>query len=325
MTLPKTVAALAFVAAVATGSDALAQVLPVRPVKLITAGAPGSIPDSLARPLAGELAHILGQPVVVENRPGAGGIVAIQLLAQARPDGYTIGLVNRAQLVDNVYLFPKLPYDPQRDFKPVINLVAGAGVVAVHPSFPAATLQELVAHAQTRPGKIHYAIPQTGSPPHLLALRLSAATQIELVAVPFRGNAEALTAVIAGDVPILFDAPIMVAPHVRAGKLKAIVVTSSKRSQLLPETPTVAESGYPALEGEAWLGLIVPTGVPEAIVSQINESASRALRATALKEHLESSGWRIVGGSSGDFAVTIEKDHARWGTVITKSGIRLGS
>jgi tripartite-type tricarboxylate transporter receptor subunit TctC len=318
------VAALSFVAAIATWSGALAEAFPVRPVKLITAGAPGSIPDTLARPLADELAHRLGQPVVVENRPGAGGIVAIHLLAQARPDGYTIGLVSRSQMVYNVYLFQKLPYDPLRDFTPVINLVAGPGVVAVHPSFPAATLQDLVTLAKAQPGKIHYAIPQMGAPPHIFALRLSDATQIEMVAVPFRGAPEALSAVIAGEVPVLFDAPLIVVPHAKAGKLRVIAVTGSERSRLLPETPTVAESGYPSLEGEAWLGLVVPAGVPDAIVARINEVASRALRATALKEHLESLGWRILGESSAEFAATITKDHASWGAIIKKSGIRLG-
>lgn len=310
MTVPQIGAALSFVVAIATWSGAVAQAFPARPVKLITAGAPGSIPDTLVRPLANELARRLGQPVVVENRPGAGGIIAIHLLAQARADGYAIGLVSRAQMVYNVYLFQNLPYDPLRDFTPVINLVAGPGVVAVHPAFPAATLQDLVALAKAQPGKIHYAIPQMGAPPHIFALRLSEATQIDMVAVPFRGAPEALSAVIAGDVPVLFDAPLIVAPHVKAGKLKVIAVTGSERSRLLPETPTVAESGYPSLEGEAWLGLVVPAGVPAAIIAQINEAASGALRATALKEHLETLGWRILGGSADEFAATITKDHA---------------
>ena len=300
-----------------------AQQFPVRPIRLVTAAAPGSIPDTVARPLAESLTGELHQPVIVENRPGAGGIVAINLVVTARPDGHTIGLVSTAQMVFNVYLFDKLPYDPVRDLTPVINLLAGPLAVAVHPSFPANSLRELIALAKTQPGKIHYAVPQLGAPPHIFALMLCQAAQIDLVAVPFRGAPEALGSVIAGEVPIVFDAPLIVAQHVKAGTLKAIAVTGSERAQLLPETPTVAESGFPTLNLEAWLGLVVPANVPPTIIAKINDATSRALRTPALKEHFEGLGWRILGGSSEEFASTILGDDASWGPIIRKSGLKL--
>jgi tripartite-type tricarboxylate transporter receptor subunit TctC len=296
---------------------------PDRAIKLLTAGAPGSVPDSVARPLAHAMAQRLGQPVVVENRPGAGGILAINLLAKAPPDGYTIGLVSRAQMVYNVFLFEKLTYDPLRDLTPVINLVAGPGVVAFHASFPANSLEELIALAKARPATIHYAIPQFGSPPHILALRLCAAAQIDMVPVPYRGSAESVAAVVAGEVPVVFDAPFVLAPQVKAGKLKAVAVTGRERSPLLPDVPTIAEIGFTDLGGEAWLGLAAPVGVPPLAIAKINNAASAALRAPALRAHFEHLGWRVLGGSSDDFASTIIGDHASWGPIIRNSGVRL--
>jgi len=296
---------------------------PHRPVKLLTAGAPGSVPDSVARPLAHAMAQRLGQAVVVENRPGAGGILATNLLAKAAPDGYTIGLVSRAQMVYNVFLFEKLTYDPLRDLAPVINLVAGPGVVAFHTSFPANSLEELISLARARPGSIHYAIPQFGSPPHILALRLCAVAQIDMVPVPYRGNAEAVAAVVAGEVPVIFDAPFILAPQVKAGKLKAVAVTGRERSPLLSDVPTTAEVGFTDLGGEAWLGLAAPIGVPQLAITKINDAAAAALRDPALRAHFEGLGWRVLGGSPDDFASTIIGDHASWGPIIRNSGVRL--
>jgi tripartite-type tricarboxylate transporter receptor subunit TctC len=304
-------------------SGICAQQFPIKPIKLITAAAPGSIPDTVARPLAEKLADELHQPVVVENRPGAGGIVAINRVVTAQPDGHTIGLVSEAQMVFNVYLFEKLPYNPLRDLAPVVNLVAGPLAVAVHPSFPANSLRELIVLAEAHPGKLHYAVPQMGAPPHIFALMLCQATQIDLVAVPFRSAPEAVGSVIAGEIPIVFDAPLVVAQHVKAGRLKAIAVTGRERAPLLPETPTFAESGFPNLDLEAWLGLVVPAKVPPAIIAKTNEAVSRALRTPVLRQHFESLGWRILGGTSEEFAATIRDDHAIWEPVIRKSGLKL--
>lgn len=311
------------IGAMAAPPLAFAQQFPVKPIRLITAAAPGSIPDTVARPLAERLTDELHQPVIVENRPGAGGIVAINLVVTARPDGHTIGLVSMAQMVFNAYLFENLPYDPVRDLTPVVNLLSGPLAVAVHPSFPANSLRELIVLARTQPGRLHYAVPQLGAPPHIFALMLCQAMQIDLVAVPFRGAPEALGSVVAGVVPIVFDAPLIVAQHVKAGTLKAIAVTGRERVRLLPETPTLAESGFPKLDLEAWLGLVAPANVPPTIIAKINDATSRALRTPALKQHFERLGWRILEGSPEEFASTILDDHATWGPIIRKSGLKL--
>ena len=302
---------------------AFAQTFPSKPIRLVTAGAPGSVPDTVARPLAEKLAAEFQHPVVVENRPGAGGIVAMNLVAKARPDGYTLGLVSIAQMVFNLYLFDNLSYDPVHELTPVIKLVAGQAVVAAHPSFPADSVGGLIALVKAQPGTIHYAVPQLGAPPHIFALMLSHEAQIDMVAVPFRGAHEALASVVAGNVPVLFDASLIIAPHVKAGKLKALAVTGRERDRLLPGTPTLAESGLPNVHGEAWIGLAAPANLSPATISKINDAVSRALRAPDLRQHYEDQGWQIVGGSSTDFASAIRADHAIWGRIIRESGLKL--
>ena len=314
--------ALCLVAVVAGSPSLFAQTFPQKQIKLVTAAAPGSIPDTIVRPLAEKMSERLGQPVVIENRPGAGGIIAISDVAKAKPDGYTIALVSRAQMVYNSYLVEKLSYDPLRDFAPVINLVAAPSAVVVHPSVPVDSLDEFIAFAR-RQHEIHYAIPQVGSPPHVLALQFSAAAQIEMGAVAYQGSSEALAAVLAGEVPVAFDSPAVVAPYVNAGKLKVLAVTGRERSRALPEAPTLGESGFADFATEAWLGLVVPTGVAPAIIARLNEAADAALRVPAVKERYEQTGLRVLRGSAEEFAVTIKNDHDRWGPIIRESGVRL--
>jgi tripartite-type tricarboxylate transporter receptor subunit TctC len=300
----------------------LAQGFPERPVKLITGGAPGSVPDTVVRPLAEKLAGILHQPMIVENHPGAGGILAMDLVAKARPNGYTIGVASIAQMVFNLYLFEKLPYDPARDLTPVIKLVAGRVVIAANPSFPANSVGDLIALAKAQPGTINYAVPQLGAPPHIFALELARQAQIDMVAVPFRNAQDALARVVSGDVPIVFEAPQLVASFVQAGKLKALAVIGRERDRLLPDTPTLAESGL-NIRDEAWIGLVVPASVSPPIIKIINSAVSRALSDTELKQRFETLGWHIEGGSPEDFASAIREDNVTWERVIRTSGLRL--
>jgi tripartite-type tricarboxylate transporter receptor subunit TctC len=269
------------------------------------------------------MANELRQPVIVENRPGASGILAMNRIAKARPDGYTIGLASLSQMVFNVYLISKLTYDPSRDLTPVIRLVAGPLAIVANPNFAANSMTELVALAKERPGKIDYAVPQLGAPPHIFALMFGKAAGIELVAVPFRSGPDAVAAVVGGEVPVLIDAPLVVAQQVNTGKLKALAVIGAERSQLLPHTPTLAECGLPDLHAEAWLGLVAPAGVPPAIVTRLNDAASRALSTPALRQQFEELGWRILGGSADAFASAMRDDHAVWGPVIRNSGLRI--
>lgn len=302
--------------------DALAQGFPSKPIKLITGGAPGSVPDTVVRPLAEKLAAILHQPMIVENRPGAGGIVAMDVVAKARPDGYTIGVASIAQMVFNIYLFEKLPYDPLRDLTPVIKLVAGRVVVAAHPSFPANSIGDLIALAKAQPGTINYAVPQLGAPPHIFALEVARKAQIDIVAIPFRSAQDALASVVSGHVPIVFEATQLVAPFVQAGRLKPLAVIGRERDRLLPNIPTLAEGGL-NIRDEAWIGLVVPAGVSPFILKVINNAVSRALSDTELKQLFEDLGWHIEGGSPEDFASAIREDYVTWERAIRTSGLRL--
>jgi tripartite-type tricarboxylate transporter receptor subunit TctC len=321
--LVKVIVPLTFMLAVAVSPHLAADSYPSRPIKLITGGAPGSVTDSVGRPLAEELARRVGQPVVIDNRPGAGGISAIDAVVKASPDGYTLGIATVSQMASNPHLFAKLSYDPLRDLTPVVRLVAGQMVLAAHPSFPPNSLDELVAFAKSRPGQINYAIPNIGSPPHLLALMLCQSAGVDMREVPFRSAQEALGSVLSGDVPVLVDAPLIVAQHVKSGTLKALAVSSSYRSPLLPETPSFAEAGFAGYGQEPWIGIVAPAATPQTVVRRLASEIQQALSAGDLKRRYESQGWRVVGDPPEQFANIIKEDHATWGSVIRKSGLKL--
>jgi tripartite-type tricarboxylate transporter receptor subunit TctC len=301
----------------------LAQEFPSRTIRLVTAGPPGSVPDSIARPLSEKLAASLHQPVIVENHPSAGGIVAMDLVAKARPDGYVVGLVSTAQMVFNTYLFEKLPYEAMRDFAPVSLLVIGQGAIAANPAFPANSMRELIALAKERPGRIDYAVPQMGAPPHIYALEVAKAAGIDMVAIPFHTSSEAVASVLAGEVPILFEAPFIIAPYVRAGRLKALAIIGPRREPLLANTPTLEEIGLPGVVGEAWLGLVVPAHTPTNVVHTISEAVRHALNEADLRLRFSELGWQIVASSADDFAATLERDHDVWSRVIRTTGLHL--
>jgi len=281
----KMVARVSFVVATTISDFVFGQAFHAKPIKLISAGVPGSVTDVIARPLAERLAVQLGKAVIVEHHPGAGGILAMQLVAKASPDGHTLGVATTSQLVFNSYLFARLPYHPLRDFEPVANLVAGQIVAAAHPSFRADSLSGLVSLARARPGTIHYAVPQIGSPPHVFALMIIRDAAIDMSVVPFHRATDALASVLGGDVPVIFDAPVSVAQHVKAGRLKALAVTGSERHPLLPDTPTLAEQGLERVRGQTWIGLVAPARTPAEIVKQLNREVVRALRAPDMKRY----------------------------------------
>ena len=313
----------ACIVAAAAPSLGLGQAFPNRAVRLVTGGAPGSATDSIARPLAEKLAAAWQQPVIVENRTGAGGILSMDLVGKSAPDGYTLGIASTSQLVFNDYLFSKLPYNSATDFVPISELVAGGVAIVATPSFPANTLGELIALAKKTPDSVQYAVPQLGSPPHVIALALWRAAGVEVGVVPFRNAGDALTSVLGGQVPILFDAPALVSQYVNSGKLKAIAFTSSERSPILPSAPTLAESGFPSVRGDAWIGIVGPAQLPRSVSDEINMQISRALDSPELRKLYETSGWRVVGGSAQQFAVTIRGDRERWGKVIRDAGLKL--
>ena len=299
-----------------------AQSYPTKPITLLVGGAPGSVPDLMIRPIAERLSASLGHAVVVDNKPGAAGSIAMAALGRSAPDGHTLGLVTMSQAVFNTYLFAKLPYDALRDLEPVAPLVTGAMVLAAHPTLAARSFPEFISLAKSQPGKLFVAIPQLGSPPHVVGLLLSRAAGIEVKFVPHTSGATAVTAVLAGDIPLLLDAPTIISPHVVAGKLKALAVTGRQREALLPQTPTAIESGIDA-PGEAWLGLVVPAGTPSAVVQRLNREITTLMGEPEISTAMAKLGFRALTSSPDAFRGLIQQEHAKWGGVIRDAGLKL--
>jgi tripartite-type tricarboxylate transporter receptor subunit TctC len=304
------------------GRASWGQSYPSRPITLLVGGAPGSVPDVMIRPIAERLSAGLGQPVIVDNRPGAAGGVAMSALLQSAADGHTLALATMSQAVFNTYLFAKLPYDPLRDLEPVASLVTGAMALAAHPSFAAASFGEFVKLAKAQPGKLFVAMPQLGSPPHVVALLLNRAAGIDITMVPHKSGNEAVNAVVAGEIPLLFDAPTIISAQVRAGKLKALVVTGRQREPVLPETPTASEVGFD-VQGEAWIGLVARAGTPSAIVQRLNREIVDVLSSSEMAAQLAKLGFRPMLSSPDVFRALIRDEHAKWSVVIRDAGLKL--
>ena len=301
---------------------AQAKPYPTRPVTLLVGGAPGSVPDVMVRPVAERLSLALGQPVVVENKPGAAGGLAMAALARSAPDGYTLALATMSQAVFNSYLFTKLPYDPLRDLEPVTPLVTGAMVLAAHPSLPARSLPEFIALAKAQPGKYFVAMPQMGSPPHIVALLLNRAAGIEVTMVPHKSGSDAVNAVMSGEIPLLIDAPTIVSPQVQTGRLKALVVTGSQREPALPDTPTASEVGF-NVQGEAWIGLVAPRGTASDIVQRLNTELAGILASPEIRAVMTRLSFRTLSGSPDEFRGLIKAEHVKWAAVIREAGLKL--
>lgn len=301
---------------------ARSQSYPQRPVSLLVGGAARSVPDILARTVAERLGRSLGHPVVVENKPGAAGSIAMTSLARSAPDGHTLALATMSQLVFNSYLFEKLSYDPLREVQPVAPLVTGAMVLAAHPSTAANSFADFVRLARARPGQLFVAMPQLGSPPHVVALLLNRSAGIDVRMVPHKSGADALNAVTSGEIPLIIEAPTTVVPLVAAGRLKAIVVTGREREPLLPQTPTIAEAGTP-VPGEAWLGLVAPAGTPMHVVERLNQEIAGLMKGGDMLAAMERMSFRIISGSPDAFGRMIREGHATWGETIRAAGLRL--
>ena len=300
-----------------------AQIYPDRPVRILVGGAAGSVPDVVIRSLAERLSISIGQPIVIENRPGAAGIVAMESLKRAAPDGNTLALATMSQAVFNGYLFSKLPYDPQRDLEPVATLVTGAMVLAANPASSINSFGDMLKLSQTGGAKLFVAMPQTGSPPHVIALLMQRASGVNLSMVAYKAGAEAVAAAVAGDVPLVIEAPTAVVPLVRAGKLRALVVTGREREPGLPETPTAMESGVGNLHGEAWIGLVAPVGTPAVRIARLSAAVAEILATAEVKDLMASLGFRTLINSPDDFRRLMEADRAKWSVVIRNANLKL--
>jgi tripartite-type tricarboxylate transporter receptor subunit TctC len=302
---------------------AFAQNYPDRPIRWLVGGAAGSVPDTLARFLAEELSRALGQPVIVDNRPGAAGSIAMSALVAAKPDGYTIALATMSQAVFNSFLFAKLPYDPLTDLAPVAALATGAMTLACHPSLSAPTLGTLVSTTRGRAVPVSLGTTQIGSPPHVFAHLLLRATGMEVTIVPYKSGVEGLAALVRGEVQLLVDAPTIVVPQVRAGTIRAIVVTGRLRDPELPGVPTVAEAGYPSAESEAWIGLVTPANTPAAIIVRLNGIIQTILNRADVQQKLRTLSFEPMPLSAEAFGELIRRDHERWRPVIKEAAISL--
>jgi tripartite-type tricarboxylate transporter receptor subunit TctC len=277
----------------------------------------------MVRPVAERLSAALGQPVVVENRPGAAGSIAMTALVRSAPDGYTVAIATMSQAVFNSYLFSKLPYDPLSDLAPIAPLVTGAMALAAHPSFAARSLQELVGMARAQPGKLYVAMPQAGSPPHVVALLLNRAAGMDVIMVPHKSGSEAIGLALSGGVPLVIDAPTIISPHVKSGKLVPIVVTGRDREPALPGVPTLAESGLHGVHGEAWIGLVARAGTPVAVVERLNRELDSVLATAEMQQLMARLSFRTLSATPTEFGKLIRDEHDKWGTIIREAGLKL--
>ncbi len=304
-------------------SGARAQEWPARPIKLIVPFPPGGALDGYVRAVQPVLAQSLGQPVVVENTSGAGGLIGAQAVARAAPDGYTVLAGNVQTLSMNAAVYAKMPYDPQADFEPVVQTVMVNYVMVVHPSVPARTLPELLAWARAQPGRLTFASSGVGSAQHLAGALLQARTGLQFTHVPYKGIGAVVGDILAGHVNMVISDQASMMPHVKAGKLRALAVGSANRSSDYPDLPTIAEAAnLPDFEAVAWQGFAVPRGTPAAVIDKLNSTMNRLQTAPATAERLRSMGFTLVGGSAEAFRRYIAADLAKWVKVARDNNIR---
>ena len=294
---------------------------PNRAMRLVVPFPPGGPNDLIGRVLAQKLSALLGQPVVVENRSGGGGVVGTGAVAKAAPDGHTVAVTSAGALAIAPNLVASMPYQVGRDLAPVALVATVPELLAVHPAVPANTLAELVAHAKARPGRLNFASSGNGSMPHLAGEALRFAAGVEIVHVPYRGAAPAVTDLVAGQVQMMFaDLPVLL-PQVRSGALRAVVLAGREHAPLLPEVPTTAEAGMPQVLAENWYGLVAPARTPDPVLAVLRDAAVRALRDPEVEAALREQGARAAGGAGRDeFAAFVRAEAARWGEVARRSG-----
>lgn len=322
MVIPRLRLRIALGAAVAVCALAAhAQTYPGKPVRMIVPFPPGSGVDIVSRIVAPGLGTALGQQVVVDNRPGAGGIVGAELAAKAPADGYTIFMATAGTLTVAPQL-TKVSYDVARDFVPVSLVASVPSMLVVHPTMPVTTVKALVALAKAKPGTINYASTGNGTLPHLAAELLKKEARIDIVHVPYKGSGPAMTDLVGGHVDIFFGNMLSVTPLVKSGKLRAIAVTSLERSPAAPDVPTVVEAGFPGFEAGTWFGLLVPAGTPADIVTRLNADIVKTLRQPDVRQRLAEQGGSPIGNAPEAFARYIRSESDKWRRVLAGSGVR---
>jgi tripartite-type tricarboxylate transporter receptor subunit TctC len=305
------------------GAAAFAQNYPSKPLRFVVAYGPGSTLDIMARTLAPHLNQALGQPVLVENRPGAGGMIGTDAVAKAAPDGHTMTMSALGPLAMNPALHPKPPFDPVRDFAGVAQIATGPVVIVVHPSVPAQNVKALVALAKGKPGQLNFGSPGVGSSPHLAGELFEIVTGTDLVHVPYKGNAEALTDLVGGQVSIVFSGVPPVVPLAQAGRVRVIATTGKQRLPGFPDAETIAEAGFRGAEVLIWYGVAVPAGTPRAVINRLHGEIVRIMALPEIRNRFVQLGVDPGTGSPDEFTALIRDEYARWTKVIRAANIRV--
>jgi tripartite-type tricarboxylate transporter receptor subunit TctC len=315
--------ALSFAVLAGICTAAPAQEYPVKAIRFIAPNLPGGPTDILARLIGQKLAESFGQPVVVENRSGAGGNIGTEAAAKSPADGYTLVTGNNATFGANVSLYKNLGFDPIKDFAPIVLVATQPNILVVHPSLPATSVKQLIVLAKARPGELNYAGSGMGAAAHLAAELFKSMAGVNIVHIPYKSAGPALIDVIAGQNQLMFATSLSVQQHIKAAKLRALAVTTAKRSRLMPELPTIAEAGVPGFEAMTWHGVLTTGGTPPAIVNKLNAEINRILQLPDVRERLGALGAEIIGGTPKEFAAHIQREIPKWAKVIRDAGVRL--
>ena len=299
-----------------------AQSYPARPIRFIVAYPAGGGADLVARAVGQKLGEAWGQQVVIDNRPGGGANIGAELAARAAPDGYTLFELTQTHSV-NATLYPKLGYDPLRDFAAVILMATIPSILVVHPAVPVHSTRELIDYARARPGALNYASTGSGGPQHLGAELFKTMSGVQITHIPYKGAAPALTDLLGGQVQCMFGNMLSTLPHIRTSRLRALAVSSARRSRVSPETPTVAESGLPGFESGSWFGIHVPVQTPRALIDKLNAEMNRILALPEMRERFGTDGAELVGGTPAEFDAFLRREIEKWAKVIKLTGMRV--
>lgn len=305
----------------ATGAGA--QSYPTKPVRIVAPFPPGGVADVLARAIQPGLQEALGQQVVIDNKPGAGGNIGAEIVARAEPDGYTLLLASAGILTINEFLYSKMPFDTATAFAPITVVGDMPNIVVVSPRTGITTLKELIDRAKALPGKLNFGSAGNGTTTHLAIVLLEQAAGIRLAHVPYKGAAPAVQDLVAGQIDGLVDNPPLVIGHIRSGAIKALAWAAPQRMAILPDVPTAAEAGLPGFEASSWFALIAPAGTPKEIVARLNAETAKILRDPKMVEQFAQRGVRLVGNSVEEFTAFIPKERARWADIVKVSGVKL--
>ncbi len=323
----KAIMRTAFILACGLGictSAAMAQpTFPNKPVRILVGFAPGGGTDILARALAQQLTDSLGQPVTVDNRAGAGGIIATELGAKSPPDGYTLLVGSAAGFAINPNLMSKLPYDPVKDFAPVGLFATLSYAVVVHPSLPVRSVKELIALAKARPGELNFGSAGNGSATQLAIEQFLVQAGVKMTHVPYKGNTPAMTALMSGEVALVFDPVLTSLPQIKAKRIRGLAVSTAQRSALLPELPTIAEAALPGYEAGNWFGIFAPAGTPRAVVEQLNGAINKAMSSPEMRDRLRNQGAEPLVGTPDDLAKHVQRELAKYAIIVKQAGVKL--